>query len=113
MNPMPKSLPHPLALSGDLSLRSIAELHARLTEAVAAHDAVAVDTADVTSIDVASLQLLVSATRTAAAQGRTLTVSASSGSAAARTMIAAGFLAADGSPKLSELSTWTIAREAA
>lgn len=109
---MPKSL-HPLQLSGDLSLRSIAELHAKLTEAIAAHDAVAVDTAAVESIDVAAVQLLVSATKTAAAQGRTLTVTASAGSPVARTLIAAGFFAADGSPKAPTLSSWTIASEAA
>lgn len=109
---MPTSL-HPLHLSGDLSLRSISELHARLTEAIAAHDAVAIGTDAVDSIDVAALQLLVSATRTATAQGRTLTVSAAEGSAVARTLVAAGFFAADGTPKVATLSTWTITREAA
>jgi ABC-type transporter Mla MlaB component len=110
---MSQSLPHPLALSGDLSLRSIAELHAKLTQAFAAHDAVAIGTDAVESIDVASVQLLVSATKTAAAQGRTLTVTAAANGPVARTLIAAGFFAADGSPKLPTLSTWTISREAA
>ncbi len=94
-------------------MRSISELHAKLTEAIAAHEAVAIGTDAVDSIDIASLQLLVSATKTAAAQGRTLAVTAAEGGAVARTLIAAGFFAADGSPKVASLSTWTITREAA
>lgn len=110
---MPSPLPHALHLSGDLSLRSISELHAKLTEAIAAHDAVAIGTDAVESIDIAALQLLVSATRTADAQGRKLSVSAVEGSTMARTLIAAGFFAADGAPRVATLSTWTITREAA
>jgi ABC-type transporter Mla MlaB component len=110
---MSKLLPHPLHLSGDLSLRSISELHSRLTEAVTAHPAVSIDTSAVESIDVAAVQLLVSATRTAAAQGRTLTVTAPENGPVARTLVGAGLFTADGTPKSAILSTWTISREAA
>lgn len=94
-------------------MRSISELHKTLTQAIAAHEAIAIATDAVESIDVAALQLLVSATKSATAQGRSLSLTAADGSAVARTLVAAGFFAADGSPKVPTLSTWTISREAA
>jgi len=110
---MAAKTPRPLALSGDLSLRSISELHTQLIEAVDGHEAVAIGTADVESIDVAAIQLLVSATRTAAARGRHVSLTAAADGAVGRALIAAGFFAADGTPKVPSLSSWTITREAA
>lgn len=110
---MPSHLPYPLHLSGDLSLRSISELHATLTQAIATHEAVVVATDAVDSIDVAAMQLLVSATASAAARGRTLSLTAAPGGAVARTLVSAGFFAADGSCKVPTLPTWTITHEAA
>jgi len=109
---MSRSSPHPLRLSGDLSLRTISELKAELGAAVAGYDAIVVVTDAVESVDVAVLQLLASAARTAAERGRTLSLTASPGSPMARALVAAGFVAGDGSSKVPTLS-WTIAREAA
>jgi ABC-type transporter Mla MlaB component len=110
---MSTSLPHPLALSGDLSLRAIGALHAELKQAVAEHPAIAIDTSAVESADVAGLQLLVAAARTAAAAGHTLTLNAAQGSPMARVLIAAGFFTPDGRALVPSLSSWTITREAA
>lgn len=104
---------HPLPLSGDLSLRSIAELHIQLTRAIDGHEAIAVGTDGVDSIDAATLQLLVSAARTAAARGRQLSLAAPADGPVARALVAAGFFTADGTPKVPSLSSWTIVREAA
>jgi ABC-type transporter Mla MlaB component len=110
---MSRSSPHPLHLSGDLSLRTIADLHAELQRAVAGHDAIAVSTGKVDSIDIAAIQLLVSAARTAAAADKVLTVAAELQSPAGRALVGAGLFAADGSPLVPTLSHWTITREAA
>jgi ABC-type transporter Mla MlaB component len=110
---MAAKTPRPLVLSGDLSLRSISELHTQLIEAVDGHEAVAIGTAGVESIDVAAIQLLVSATQTAAARGRRVSLTAPADGPVARALIAAGFFKADGTPKIPSLSSWTIVREAA
>ena len=110
---MPRPSPHPLRLSGDLSLRNISELHQRLTEALAEHQAIDLQTAEVESADTGTLQLLVSAAKTAAARGRQVSLTATADGPVARTLVAAGFFAADGTPKIPSLSSWTIVREAA
>jgi ABC-type transporter Mla MlaB component len=110
---MSRSTPHPLHLSGDLSLRTIADLHAELQRAVAAHDAITVSTGSVDSIDIAAIQLLVSAARTAAAAEKVLTVTAAADSAFGRALVGAGLFSGDGRPLVATLSHWTITREAA
>ncbi len=110
---MSRSSPHPLHLSGDLSLRTIADLHARLQAAVAGHESVAISTDGIATIDIAAIQLLVSATRTAAAADKVLTVAAELESPTGRSLVGAGLFAADGSPLVPTLSHWTISREAA
>jgi len=100
-------------LSGDLSLRNISELHTRLLQALAEHRAIDLDTIAVESIDVGTLQLLVSATRSAAADDRSLSLAADAASPMGRALVRAGFFATDGRPLLATLSTWTLTREAA
>lgn len=104
---------HPLHLSGDLSLRNIAELHTRLLQALAEHHAIAVDTAAVESIDAGTLQLLVSAARTAVADGRTLSLAADAATPMGRALVRAGFFTGDGRSLVPTLSSWTLTREAA
>lgn len=110
---MPRSSTHPLHLSGDLSLRNISELHRSLTEALAAHLAIAVETAAVESADVGTLQLLVAATKSADAGGRTLSLTADAASPMGRALIRAGFFTEVGRPLVPTLVSWTITREAA
>lgn len=110
---MSRPPPHPLHLSGDLSLRNISELHQRLTEALAAHSAIAIDTSGVESVDAGTLQLLVAATRSADAAGRSLTLAADTATPMGRALIRAGFFAQSGRPLVPALPSWTITREAA
>lgn len=104
---------HPLRLSGDLSLRNISELHRRLTEALAEHQAIDLDTREVESADTGTLQLLVAAAKTAAATGRTLGLAADAASPMGRALVRAGFFTEAGRPLVATLSSWTITREAA
>lgn len=104
---------HPLHLSGDLSLRNIPELQARLLQALAEHQAIAVDTAAVESIDVGTLQLLVSATKSAAADDRTLSLAADAATPMGRALVRAGFFTETGRPLVPSLTSWTLTREAA
>ncbi|ODT26734.1 MAG: hypothetical protein ABS35_10300 [Kaistia sp. SCN 65-12] len=110
---MSRSSAHPLHLSGDLSLRNISELQTRLKQALAEHRAIDIDTAGVESIDVGTLQLLVSATRSAAADDRSLSLAAGAGTPMGRALVRAGFFSGDGRPLVPTLSSWTLTREAA
>jgi hypothetical protein len=99
-------------LSGDLSLRNISELHQRLQQALSEHQAIAIETAGVESVDAGTLQLLVSATKSATAAGCALSLSADATAPMGRALIRAGFFAENGRPLVPSLS-WTITREAA
>lgn len=110
---MSRPSPHPLRLSGDLSLRNIAELHQRLQQALAEHQAIAIDTGTVESVDVGTLQLLVAAAKSAAATGCSLSLAADAATPMGRALIRAGFFAESGRPLVASLSSWTITREAA
>ena len=104
---------HPLHLSGDLSLRNISELHTRLKQALAEHRAIDLDTAAVESVDVGTLQLLVSATKSAAADDRTLSLAVDAATPMGRALVRAGFFTAAGRLLVTTLSSWTLTREAA
>jgi ABC-type transporter Mla MlaB component len=104
---------HPLPLSGDLSLRNISELHTCLKQALAEHRAVDLDTAAVESVDVGTLQLLVSATKSAATDDRTLSLVVDAATPMGRALVRAGFFTGDGRPLVATLSSWTLTREAA
>lgn len=104
---------HPLDLSGDLSLRNIAELHTRLLQALAEHRAIDLTTAAVESVDVGTLQLLVAATKSAAADDRALSLVADMATPMGRALVRAGFFTADGRPLVPTLPSWTLTREAA
>lgn len=104
---------HPLHLSGDLSLRNISELRTQLLQALAEHPGIDLTTAAVESVDVATLQLLVAATRSAVADGRTLSLAADAATPMGRALVRAGFFTGSGRPLVPTLSTWTLTPEAA
>ena len=104
---------HPLHLSGDLSLLNISGLHTRLLQALAEHRAIDLDTAAVESVDAGTLQLLVSATRSAAADDRSLRLAADADTPMGRALIRAGFFTEDGRSLVPILTSWTLTREAA
>lgn len=94
-------------------MRTISNLHAALTAALAEHPAIAVDTGAVESVDAGTLQLLVSATKTAAATGRSLSLAADAATPMGRALVSAGFFTSDGRQLVPSLTSWTITREAA
>ena len=98
--------PFSLKLSGALGLRGIEALRGEITEALAEHEAVAIDTSAVESADASAIQLLLSAQKTANAEGKALTLTAAG--PLARALMALGLVTADGAPLVPETSTWTI-----
>lgn len=100
--------PFSLKLSGELGLRGIDALKAQIAEALASHDAVAIDTTEVESADASAIQLLLSAQKTANADGKAMSLSAGAETPLGRTLVALGMVAADGAPLVPETSTWTI-----
>lgn len=57
-------------ISGDAGLRGAQDVAAQLKAALASHDTVAVATADITSADITTVQLLLAARRQAIAMGK-------------------------------------------
>jgi ABC-type transporter Mla MlaB component len=98
--------PFSLTLSGELGLRGIDALKAEIAAALSDHEAVAIDTAAVESAYTSAIQLLLSAQKTANADGKALTLTATG--PLAKTLMALGLVAADGTPLVPETSTWTI-----
>lgn len=110
---MPETSPHPITLSGELSLRNAAELRIKLWDALAGHASIALETDLVDSADAGILQLLVAAQKSAAAAGKTMTLAASAGRPFGKALLAVGFIAADGRPLIPEARSWTLTSEAA
>jgi len=100
--------PFSVKLSGELGLRGIEALKAEIVAALAGHDDVAIDATGVEGADTSAIQLLLAAQKTAAAEGKALTLSASADGPLARTLVALGLVAANGTPLVTETSTWTI-----
>ena len=98
--------PFSLTLSGELGLRGIDALKAEIAAALSDHEAVAIDTDAVESADTSAIQLLLSAQKTANADGKSLSLTAAG--PLAKTLMALGLVAADGTPLVPETSTWTI-----
>lgn len=103
---MVASSTYTIPLSGDFSLKNIAELHETLRNLLAEHQSITVDTSGMTSADICTLQLLASARKTAIATGRTLDLIIPRAGALERVLTAAGFLDAQGNPQTSEGDFW-------
>ena len=100
--------PFSLKLSGELGLRGIEALRGEIAAALAEHEAVTIDTAAVEGVDTSAIQLLLSAQKTANAEGKALSLAATAAGPLANTLVALGLVAADGAPLVPETSTWTI-----
>lgn len=103
--------PFSVLLSGELGLRGIEALKAEITAALAGYDEVVIDATTVESADTSAIQLLLSAQKTANADGKALSLTAAGPLAA--TLVTHGLLRADGTPLVPETSTWTITKAAA
>ena len=95
-----------LSLKGSLGLRDATRLAEDFERALAAPGPVLVDCAELTEIDLAIVQLLISAQRTAMAAGRSLTLRHPVDGPLERLLKAAGILAADGSALASDGQFW-------
>jgi anti-anti-sigma regulatory factor len=95
---------HTVELSGTLGVRDAALLALRLAAAIEAHPSVTVSAAALEGLDIAIVQVLVAARKSAARAGRQLTIVP--GPALVRTLVKAGFLTADGSPATPEGAFW-------
>ncbi len=81
-----------LALDGELTIRTIEAIHARLTDALAAGGDLLIDTTHATQVDIAFIQLVLAARRSAAAAGTSLTLAAPAGGALRDALARGGFL---------------------
>lgn len=104
--------PFSVLLSGELGLRGIEALKAEITAALAGYDEVVIDATAVESADTSAIQLLLSAQKTANADGKALSLTVAAGPLAA-TLVTLGLMRADGTPLVPETSTWTITKAAA
>lgn len=103
---MAKSKSHGLKLTGEQSLRQIAETSKQLTDAVARHKTVDIDGTDITELDISIVQLLVASHKSANAAGKRLSVSFNAGSVMDQTLQRAGFLSPKGKSRVQESSLW-------
>ena len=96
-----------VTLTGSLGLRDVVALADRLAADLGSTDAVVIDCSALTGVDLSIVQVLVSAARTARAAGRTLTLQGVDNEALSRVLVAAGFVAADGTALTSDGQLWT------
>lgn len=81
-----------LVLTGDVSVRSAQDVLGRFKEALAAHDAIVVDTADISQADVTTIQTLLAARSKAEALGKSLNLKGPPGPRLQAVLEGAGFL---------------------
>lgn len=84
---------HTLRLEGSQTIRDAAALAGSLSEALAAHDGLRVETAAVASVDVGILQVLVAAHKTARRMAKPLSIEAGPGGALEAALEASGIAA--------------------
>lgn len=102
-----------VSLRGSLGLRDVAPLAEEFGRALASSGPLTVDCTELNEIDLSVIQLIVSAYRTAMASGRSLTVRHPAGGPLERLLVAAGFIAGDGSALTSDGQFWTSAEAGA
>ena len=82
-----------VAVSGSATQRQVAELHGRLTIALAEHGSVSIDCRAATDVDLSAIQLLLAARKSAAAAGNSLTLRYPADGALHAALLRGGFLA--------------------
>lgn len=81
-----------LVLTGDVSVKSAQDVLGRFKEALAAHDAIVVDTADISQADVTTIQTLLAARSKAEALGKSLNLKGPPGPRLQAVLEGVGFL---------------------
>lgn len=97
---------HCLQLTGEMTLRQASALHEQLRGATAAHDRVDIDCAGVSEIDISAVQLLVAASKSAVAAGKSVSVRFPEGGTLDTVLRRAGFLSPSGQPSAPEYGAW-------
>lgn len=87
---------HVLHLAGEMTLRQAGALHEQLRGAAADHGQVEIDCAGISEIDISVVQLLVAASKSAEAAGKTLSVRFPEGGALDAVLRRAGFISQSG-----------------
>jgi ABC-type transporter Mla MlaB component len=89
----PKKVKHGrVVLDGALTLRTIDGTHAALRQALSKHASIEIDCAAASDIDLGVIQLLLAARKSAAASGKSLTLSAPADGALRAALVRGGFL---------------------
>ncbi len=96
-------------LAGSLGLRDAARLSAELAEALAQPGPLTIDCSGLGDVDLAIVQLLVAAHKTAAATGKPLTLVSPPGGPLAALLVQAGFVSPDGRPLTPQGQFWSNA----
>jgi anti-anti-sigma regulatory factor len=96
-------------LNGSLGLRDAARLSAELAEALARPGPLTIDCTALAGVDLAIVQLLVAAHKTAAAAGKPLALVSPPGGPLAALLRQAGFIAPDGRPLTPQAEFWSNA----
>jgi len=91
---------HRLVLDGALTIRNMPSIHSRVLDAIRRHQTVQIDSAGATEVDLSFVQLLVAARRSAALEGRSLSLTDPATGPVLDTLTRAGLL----DPKNPDLS---------
>lgn len=103
---MTRESPHQIEIAGDAGLRAAQDIALKLREALAAHDAVSLDTSAITGADITTIQLLLSARKQAAASHKSLSLTAAPSGAFRDLLVATGCLSSDGQPLTPDGDFW-------
>jgi anti-anti-sigma regulatory factor len=91
-------------LEGDVGVRDAARLAEQLSQAIAGP--LTIDCTSLSGVDLAVIQVLLAADRTARAAGQSLTLIHPPGGPLQQLLVAAGFTAPDGTPLTSDGPLW-------
>ena len=109
----PEQRPHRLRLDGALHLPRIEACRDRVMAALQANQAVEIDCRDATDIDLTFVQLLLAARRSAASQGRSLTLAGPAEGALLAALQRGGFLPGPDAPDAAAFGFWRGATSSA
>lgn len=97
-----------LCLDGDCGLRKSAELVAEIKNKLAVASEIAIDATAATAADISTVQILVSAHKSALAAGKQLRVHAPLASALGQVLVKGGFITAAGVALAPEDAPWVM-----
>ena len=109
---MPKTMAHELTaadrlmLNGRLTVRSAEELRSRVLEVMRLHSCVEVECSAATDVDLSFIQLVLSARKSAAAAGKTLSLAHTAGGVLLERLRQAGLVGPAGGRPVADQSFW-------